>query len=113
MHITCSHIDFCYPGTRVPVLRDLCLSLNTPGFHALFGPSGVGKTSLAKLLSAPPEPLAKSVEDLRRLFEQNQEVARDRQRAVVDRTAAVELLAYQPLAEVSATFEELLSNDQD
>jgi ABC-type nitrate/sulfonate/bicarbonate transport system ATPase subunit len=25
--------------------------LNTPGFHALFGPSGVGKTSLAKLLS--------------------------------------------------------------
>jgi ABC-type multidrug transport system ATPase subunit len=51
MSITCSHIDFCYPGTRTPVLRNLSLSLEMPGFHALFGPSGVGKTSLAKLLS--------------------------------------------------------------
>jgi ABC-type multidrug transport system ATPase subunit len=51
MSIICSHIDFCYPGTPIPVLRDLCLSLSTPGLHALFGPSGVGKTSLAKLLS--------------------------------------------------------------
>ncbi len=51
MHIACSHIDFFYPGTRIPVLQDLSLELDAPGFHALFGPSGVGKTSLAKLLA--------------------------------------------------------------
>jgi len=51
MHITCSHVDYHYPGARVPVLKDLCLELKTSGFHALFGPSGVGKTSLARILA--------------------------------------------------------------
>ncbi len=51
MHIACSHVDFFYPGTRIPVLQDLSLELSAPGFHALFGPSGVGKTSLAKILA--------------------------------------------------------------
>ena len=51
MYILCSHIDFFYPGNQIPVLRNLCLDLNAPGFHALFGPSGVGKTSLARLMS--------------------------------------------------------------
>lgn len=51
MHLECTHIDFYYPGTDICVLRDLNLRLNGPGFHALFGPSGVGKTSLANLLS--------------------------------------------------------------
>lgn len=55
MHIECSHIDFFYPGTHAPVLRDLSLKLSGPGFHALFGPSGVGKTSLALLLSGRPK----------------------------------------------------------
>lgn len=50
MRVACSHIDFFYPGTRIPVLRDLNLEWDAPGFHAIFGPSGVGKTSLAKLL---------------------------------------------------------------
>ncbi len=51
MHINFSHIEFSYPGSRTPVLRDLCLNIDAPGFHALFGPSGVGKTSLARLIS--------------------------------------------------------------
>ncbi len=50
MHIACSNVQFLYPGTRIPVLQDLSLDLKAPGFHALFGPSGVGKTSLAKIL---------------------------------------------------------------
>lgn len=55
MRIECSHVEYCYPGTQTPVLRDLSLQLNESGFHALFGPSGVGKTSLAKLLSGSRE----------------------------------------------------------
>ncbi len=51
MQLECRHIDFNYPGTQIPVLRDLSFELSTPGFHALFGPSGVGKTSLAKILA--------------------------------------------------------------
>lgn len=51
MLIECLHIDFIYPQTQTTVLRDLCLDLKEPGFHALFGPSGVGKTSLARLLA--------------------------------------------------------------
>jgi ABC-type nitrate/sulfonate/bicarbonate transport system ATPase subunit len=51
MQLECRHIDFFYPGTQIPVLKDLNLQLSTPGFHALFGPSGVGKTSLAKLMA--------------------------------------------------------------
>ena len=51
MQLECRHIDFNYPGTQIPVLRDLNLQMVDPGFHALFGPSGVGKTSLAKLIA--------------------------------------------------------------
>jgi ABC-type multidrug transport system ATPase subunit len=50
MQLECHRIDFFYPDTQVPVLKDLSLQLSAPGFHALFGPSGVGKTSLAKLM---------------------------------------------------------------
>lgn len=56
MLLECLHIDFNYPQTQTPVLRDLCLDLKEPGFHALFGPSGVGKTSLAKLLAGTVGP---------------------------------------------------------
>lgn len=51
MNLDCSNIVFFYPGNPVPVLKDLCLRLDRPGFHALFGPSGVGKTSLAKIMA--------------------------------------------------------------
>ena len=32
------------------VFHDLSFQMKTPGFHALFGPSGVGKTSLARII---------------------------------------------------------------
>ena len=72
----------------------------------------LGRMTLAKLLATPPKPLAKSTESLQRLFKRTQIVARDPNRSVADRAAAVELLAYQPFAEVAPAFEELLSNDQ-
>jgi ABC-type multidrug transport system ATPase subunit len=50
MFLECRHIDFRYPGTEDLVFQDLSFQLSEPGFHALFGPSGVGKTSLAKIL---------------------------------------------------------------
>jgi ABC-type multidrug transport system ATPase subunit len=50
MLLECRHIDFRYPGTQDLGFKDLSFRLSEPGFHALFGPSGVGKTSLAKIL---------------------------------------------------------------
>ena len=41
-----------YPGSANYVFKDLSFQLSEPGFHALFGPSGVGKTSLAKIITA-------------------------------------------------------------
>lgn len=50
MAFECRHITFTYPGTANSVFQDLSFTLLEPGFHALFGPSGIGKTSLAKII---------------------------------------------------------------
>jgi ABC-type multidrug transport system ATPase subunit len=50
MILECRHIDFRYPGTQDLVFHNLSWRVTEPGFHALFGPSGVGKTSLARIL---------------------------------------------------------------
>lgn len=44
-------ISFRFPGATRPVFDGLSLKISDPGFHALFGPSGVGKTSLARIIS--------------------------------------------------------------
>jgi ABC-type multidrug transport system ATPase subunit len=49
--LECSHLHFNYPGTDKTVLADLSFRIAEPGLHALFGPSGVGKTSLARILT--------------------------------------------------------------
>jgi ABC-type nitrate/sulfonate/bicarbonate transport system ATPase subunit len=51
MLLECRDITFQYPGAEFPVLLNLSLNLSEPGFHALFGPSGVGKTSLARIIT--------------------------------------------------------------
>ncbi len=50
MQLTCQNVTFRYPGADAAVFEDLSFQMTGPGFHALFGPSGVGKTSIARLL---------------------------------------------------------------
>ncbi len=51
MRIECDGLKYTYPGSETAVIDNLCFSMVSPGFNAVFGPSGVGKTSLAKLLA--------------------------------------------------------------
>ncbi len=48
--ITCDNITFSHPGAEQPLFRELTLTIDKPGFHALFGPSGVGKTTFARMI---------------------------------------------------------------
>ena len=50
MLLECKKLRFQYPGTRLHVFKELDFQISGPGFHALFGPSGVGKTTLAKMI---------------------------------------------------------------
>lgn len=50
MFLECQNINFRYPNGSMDVFHDLSFQMKTPGFHALFGPSGVGKTSLARII---------------------------------------------------------------
>jgi ABC-type multidrug transport system ATPase subunit len=49
--IACRDITFRYPGAEAPLFEGLDVVIHTPGFHAFFGPSGVGKTTLARIIS--------------------------------------------------------------
>jgi ABC-type nitrate/sulfonate/bicarbonate transport system ATPase subunit len=44
-------LNYKYSGSVSDVFRDLSCRVTEPGFHALFGPSGVGKTTLAKMIT--------------------------------------------------------------
>ena len=48
--ITCDNIVYRYPVASTEVFSGLSFRIVEPGFNALFGPSGVGKTSLAKII---------------------------------------------------------------
>ena len=51
MPLTCDSLSFTYPEAQSPIFNEVSFSLNEPGFHSFFGPSGVGKTSLAKIFT--------------------------------------------------------------
>jgi len=51
MLLECKDISFKYPGSNTEVFKDMNYRISGPGFHALFGPSGVGKTTLAKMMT--------------------------------------------------------------
>lgn len=61
MQLECIDLDFYYPGTGKLILKQLSLKIDEPGFHAFFGPSGVGKTSLARLLCGLARPASGQV----------------------------------------------------
>ena len=51
MRFECRGLTFTYPEADKPVLENLNFSMIAPGFNAVFGPSGVGKTSFARILA--------------------------------------------------------------
>ena len=51
MLLDCRDISFKYPGSNTEVFKNMSYRISGPGFHALFGPSGVGKTTLAKMMT--------------------------------------------------------------
>jgi ABC-type nitrate/sulfonate/bicarbonate transport system ATPase subunit len=51
MHIELSGIQFSHEKTNTLVFQDTNYRIEGPGFNALFGPSGVGKTTLAKIIA--------------------------------------------------------------
>ncbi|MFP4349535.1 MAG: ATP-binding cassette domain-containing protein [Desulfococcaceae bacterium] len=61
MHLECRGLTFKYPRSETYVFKDLSIRLAEPGFHALFGPSGVGKTSFARIITGDLQPEAGAV----------------------------------------------------
>jgi ABC-type multidrug transport system ATPase subunit len=51
MALEARHVSYRYPNATGEVFSELSFRISGPGFHALFGPSGVGKTTLAKMLA--------------------------------------------------------------
>ncbi len=51
MLIECNDLNYRYPSSQANLFRNLSCRISIPGFHALFGPSGVGKTTLAKMIA--------------------------------------------------------------
>lgn len=51
MPLICDNIVFTYPEAAFPVFSNVSFQLTAPGFHSFFGHSGVGKTSLAKIIT--------------------------------------------------------------
>jgi ABC-type nitrate/sulfonate/bicarbonate transport system ATPase subunit len=51
MQLEINELNYKYPGSVGNVFQQLNCQVTEPGFHALFGPSGVGKTTLAKIIA--------------------------------------------------------------
>jgi ABC-type nitrate/sulfonate/bicarbonate transport system ATPase subunit len=51
MPIECRNINYKYSGAQNPVFNNLSCRIGEPGFHALFGQSGVGKSTFARMIA--------------------------------------------------------------
>ncbi len=58
MRLECLEISYKYPETQIPLFHNLSITITEPGFHALLGPSGVGKTSFAKIICGEIEAIS-------------------------------------------------------
>ncbi|MCI5147159.1 MAG: ATP-binding cassette domain-containing protein, partial [Candidatus Electrothrix sp. AR3] len=56
MLLACRDLSFVYPNSQLKILDKISFSLRKPGFNAIFGPSGVGKTSLARIIAGQIPP---------------------------------------------------------
>ncbi len=59
--ITFEGVNFTYPGTNQPALKDISLEISPGQTVALVGPSGAGKTTLCNLVARFYDPLEGSV----------------------------------------------------
>nr|HDN01186.1 ATP-binding cassette domain-containing protein [Deltaproteobacteria bacterium] len=57
MQIACRNLHYTYPEADFPVFRNLNWSIEGPGFFSLFGLSGTGKSTLARLISGELSPV--------------------------------------------------------
>lgn len=55
MLLECSNIAYHFPSSQTLVLERIDCALRGPGFHALFGSSGVGKSTLAGIIAGEIE----------------------------------------------------------
>ncbi len=56
MELYCRDLYFTYPGQSAPIFQGLTWTMEGPGFLSFFGFSGVGKSTLARLLSGDATP---------------------------------------------------------
>jgi ATPase subunit of ABC transporter with duplicated ATPase domains len=54
--VTVEKLNFTYPGTDTPVLRDLSFTIEAGDRVAIIGPNGVGKTTLMRCLAGELHP---------------------------------------------------------
>lgn len=49
--IRCENLHYRYPQSEAVIFEDVRFQFQRPGFHALFGHSGTGKTTLARMIA--------------------------------------------------------------
>ena len=61
MSLIVDKVAFTYSGAEHPLFQDVSFHMTAPGFHSFFGPSGVGKTTLARIITGDNKRSAGSI----------------------------------------------------